>query len=146
MRRQVFFLILILNFIPLAFANKDEGMTPAGGFFLPDGNVEAGQKAFARLKCNSCHWVQNEIRLSEPVAEKTGPMIGWKQASYSPGWIANSIVSPSHTIALDSDGEAEGSQLSRMGDFKDIMTVRELMDIVSYIKSLNGQQDSGGDL
>ncbi len=120
----------------LVFANRDEGMMPADGFFLSEGNPEAGQKAFVRLRCNACHWVQNEPNLTSPVAEKLGPMLGWKQADYSPGWIANSFVSPSHTIAFNSDGEADGGELSRMGDFKDTMTVREMMDIVSYIKSL----------
>ena len=124
----------------LVFANRDEGMTPADGFFLPQGNAQAGERAFARLKCNSCHWVQNNIDLNVPVAEKVGPMLGSKQAGYSPGWIANSIVSPSHTIAINSGGEAEGSELSRMGDFRDTMTVRELTDIVTYIQSLDDEE------
>ncbi len=136
--RQVAVVIFIIaGFSMPAYANRDKGMNPAQGFFLPEGNAEAGKKAFAHLKCSSCHWVRNEIDLKEPVAEKTGPMLGPRQAKYSRGWIANSIVSPSHTVVYDSDGYAEGSDLSRMGDFTQVMTVREMIDIVAYIRSLD---------
>lgn len=139
----VLFLTLLLIVSSLCFANRDENMEPAEGFFLPKGNSAAGQKAFTELKCNTCHWVQNNIDLKPPVAEKAGPMLGYKQAKYSSGWIANSIVSPSHTIARNFDGEFEERELSRMGDFSEIMTVRQMMDIVAYIKSLGKQQGVG---
>ena len=134
--------VLGLTLIPLSHADRDEGMTPAEGFFLPKGNPEAGKKAFVRLKCTSCHWVQNEMDLSQPVTAKAGPMLGDQQARYSAGWITNSIVSPSHTIALDSNGKAENSELSRMGDFTEVMTVRQLIDIVAYIQSLDDRKNS----
>ena len=79
----MFFRILVVLMIfcftksPL-FANRDEGMAPADGFFLPQGNAKTGEQAFGRLKCNSCHWVQNNIDLNVPVAEKVGPMLGSK--------------------------------------------------------------------
>lgn len=116
--------------------NRDEKMQPADGFFLPQGDPAAGEKAFSELKCNSCHWVQNNVDLNPPVAEKLGPVLGKKQAGYAAGWIANSIISPSHTIAAGTDGQAEGSDLSLMGDFTEEMTVRQMIDIVAYIKSL----------
>jgi L-cysteine S-thiosulfotransferase len=139
--RWILSILLALSFLsPLVFANRDEGMTPADGFFLPDGDPSAGQLAFNRMKCSSCHWVQNELSLTDPVAEKVGPILGSKQSQYAPGWIANSIVSPSHTIAEGSDGESFDGELSRMGDFTQTMTVRELIDIVAYIRSLKGNE------
>ena len=140
MRRTLSAGVLLLAFALSAYSNKDEGMTPANGFFLPQGDAAAGKKAFANLKCTACHWVQNEADLNVPAAEKPGPLLGPKQAGYSPGWIANSIVSPSHTIAWDSNGEAENSELSRMGDFKDTMTVRQLIDLVAYVRSLGPEK------
>ncbi len=134
------FLVLILIASGLCFANRDENMEPGDGFFLPKGNPAAGQKAFTELKCNTCHWVENNIDLKPPVAQKAGPMLGDKQANYSAGWIANSIVSPSHTIARNFDGEFEAGELSRMGDFSEVMTVRQMIDIVAYIKSLGKQE------
>ncbi len=134
-------IMAIFFFAAFVYANHDEGMHPANGFFLPDGNPEAGKKAFTRLKCTSCHWVQNEVDLSQPVTQKIGPMLGGKQAKYSAGWIANSLISPSHAIVWDSDGQAENSELSRMGDFTETMTVREMIDIVAYIRSLGKPSD-----
>lgn len=137
------FLIAIILCLtsPLAFANRDDGMMPAESFFLPEGDAKAGKEAFERLRCNSCHWVRNRLDLSPPVADKPGPILTPKQADYSIGWLANSIISPSHTIALDSKGEAEGSELSRMGNFAETMTVREMIDIVAFIRSLKYQDE-----
>ena len=129
-------MVLIIPMSGLVYASRDEGMNPADGFFLPDGDPKAGKQAFAQLKCTSCHWIANDLKLSEPVAEKPGPVLGFSQANYAPGWLANSIVSPSHTIALNSDGMAENSELSRMGDFTETMTVRQLIDVVAYLRSL----------
>ncbi len=122
--------------VPLAGASKDEGMHPASGFFLPEGDAVKGRAAFDRLKCATCHRVENDAAFAPPVAAQEAPKLGARQARYSRGWIANSIVTPSHTIAWDSDGKADESDLSRMGDFTEAMTVRELIDLVTYIKSL----------
>ncbi|MBI3317074.1 MAG: c-type cytochrome [Candidatus Omnitrophica bacterium] len=123
-----------------SLAGNDEGLVPADGFFLPNGNAKAGKAAFNQLKCNACHWVENDLELPPPVSDQEGPFIGRKQAAYAAGWLANSIVSPSHVIARDSDGRSEGSDLSRMGDMTETMTVRQLIDIVAYIRSLDGSE------
>ncbi len=133
-----FFLTAITAFLfsapALRAAGKDEGMHPANGFFIPEGDAVKGRFAFERLKCTTCHRVENDAAFAPPVASKPAPTLGLKQSHYSRGWIANSIVSPSHTIVWDSDGKADDSDLSRMGDFTETMTVRELIDIVAYIK------------
>lgn len=139
MTTKWFFLLIFLCSINpvVANANRDEGMTPAEGFFIPKGDATRGKKSFADLKCTACHWVANEADLSKgPVAEKLGPMLGSKQAAYAKGWLLNSIVSPSHTIAIQSDGQSDNSELSRMGDFREVMTVKQLFDIVEYLKSV----------
>ncbi len=126
----------------VCFANRDENMEPARAFFLPKGNVEAGKKTYSDLKCYICHQVENETAFPAPSVQKPGPVIGKKQAGYASGWIANSIVSPSHTIALNSNGEDEKSGLSLMGDFSEGMTVRQLIDLTAYIKSEGGKGSS----
>ncbi len=145
MRRRKFFLIGMAVFflsVPVLWAaGKDEGMHPANGFFIPEGDAVKGRAAFERLKCATCHRVEKDAAFTPPVASKPAPKLGAKQAHYSRGWIANSIVSPSHTIVWDSDGKAEDSELSRMGDFTETMTVRELIDLVAYIKSLEKSRE-----
>lgn len=140
MNRILIFLFFFFA-ISFAWAGSDEGLVPADGFFLPEGNPKAGKIAFNQLKCNFCHWVENDLELPPPVAERGGPLLGKKQADYAPGWIANSIVSPSHTIARNSNGVSEGGQLSRMGDLTEAMTVRQLIDIVAYIRSLGEKNE-----
>lgn len=142
MRRTIsLILILFLGWIGYLFAGRDEGMAPADGFFLPKGSAEDGRKAFNHLKCSACHWAANDMQVPDPITAKAGPMLGPKQAAYAPGWIANSIVSPSHTIARNSEpGKTEGGELSRMPDFSQTMTVRELIDLIAYIQSLKQAQ------
>ena len=141
MRRTIsLILILFLGWIGYLFADRDENMIPADGFFLSKGDMTAGRQAFNHLKCSSCHWVANDMQVPDPVTAKAGPLLGPKQAAYAPGWIANSIVSPSHTFARNSDGKTEGGELSRMADFTQTMTVRELIDLVAYIQSLKQSQ------
>lgn len=146
MKKASMGLILLLILAPALtlFANRDENMEPAEGFFLQKGDVAAGEKAFADLKCTACHWVANNTDLKPPVAQKWGPMLGYKQAGYAEGWIANSIVSPSHTISRNFEGKYEDEELSRMGDFTEVMTVRQMIDLVAYIKSL-GSENRGSD-
>ena len=131
----LFLFLLLLIAGAHCFANRDENMEPAEGFFLPGGNPAAGQKAFADLKCFTCHQVEKSAEFLGP-ASKKGPVLGGKQADYPSGWIANSIVSPAHTLVPDSYAEVETDELPEMNDFTEKMTVRQMIDIVAYIKSL----------
>lgn len=147
---SLFLLLVWASFLGLPFAyakNRDEGMTPVHGLYVPKGNPEAGRKAFQDMKCTACHWVANDAELSQggPVADKPGPLLGPKQAAFSRGWLADSIIAPSHTIAPHSNGVSDQSELSRMGDFTETMTVRQLIDIVAYLRSLK-QPNTAGNL
>ncbi len=139
MKKILFISVLVLVGAGVCFAGRDDNMEPAKGFFLPKGNPEAGRQAFKDLQCLACHAVEKDAEFSTPSMVPPGPVLGVKQGNYATGWIANSIVSPSHTIALDSNGEVEGTQLSRMGDFTGRMTVRQLIDLVAYLKSMGDE-------
>lgn len=127
------FALLILSGTAYA-VNRDEGMQPAEGMFLPEGDAKAGREAYLLLKCNACHAVYND-NLPAPVSEKTGPVLGLAQMDYALGWLASAIVTPSHTLSTGEAGLSEGGQQSRMGDFSETMTVRQLIDILAYLKS-----------
>jgi hypothetical protein len=49
--------------------------------------------------------------------------------------LANSIISPSHDIHRGFEKSLATGQVPQMGDFSDTMTVRQLVDIVSYLLS-----------
>jgi mono/diheme cytochrome c family protein len=106
---------------------------------LPVGDAVGGREAFIALRCNSCHAVAGDKELAVPPAQKPGPILGVRQSQYKPNFIADSIIFPSHVIQTDSDGRDPGDHISRMGDFSDTITVRQLADIVAYLKSLDNE-------
>lgn len=98
---------------------------------LPRGDVEAGYRAFVDLRCYYCHSVAGDATLPDRVASVRGPQIGPDQAAQARGKIAESIIDPSHEIPPPRD-----SRLSPMGDFSEAMTVRQLIDLVAYVQSV----------
>jgi hypothetical protein len=109
----------------------------AAGLRLPDGDIQAGQAAFVELKCNTCHEVAG-LDLPGPFADPPVPVVlgGDRLAEWTDGELVTAIANPSHGVphgrraALVRSGD-----LSRMGDFSEAMTVRQLIDIVSFLHS-----------
>lgn len=100
-------------------------------FFLPVGDQAAGRETFIELRCHYCHLVPGDAAMPERVGEAKGPDIGERQANDSREWIAMSIVAPGHEMPPLMRGP-----LSPMGDFKDAMTIRQLMDLVSFVSNV----------
>ncbi len=100
--------------------------------FWTAGDATAGKKAFLELKCNTCHRVAGE---DFPLLSQVhpGPAIGNAQAGRGSEWIAEAVVQPSHSVS--SLAGAWQGKSSSMGDYSNVMTVRQLMDIVAYIQS-----------
>jgi mono/diheme cytochrome c family protein len=115
---------------------------PPRPHFITTGDAAAGRHTFVSLQCNTCHTIagKNTSSINTPDA---GPRLGSMQARQSADDIAMSIVNPSHGISRKAGPWRENS-VSRMRDYGNEMTVRQLLDVVAYIRSLN---DSGaGDL
>ncbi len=69
------------------------------------------------------------------MSAQLGPELGSEQASLKACELAESIIAPSHRISAEVQLASEGN-LSPMGDFTETMTVRQLIDLVAYLKSL----------
>ncbi|MFW6198633.1 MAG: c-type cytochrome [Acidobacteriota bacterium] len=108
-------------------------MTLEEALHLPRGDVEAGHQAFLDLRCHYCHAVTGDETLPEPMARVRGTEIGPELASQSAARLAESIIDPSHEIP-----PPRNSRLSPMGDFSEAMTVRQLIDLITYIQSIDG--------
>jgi mono/diheme cytochrome c family protein len=106
------------------------GLTP-----LP-GDAERGRAVFVEMRCNACHRVAGED-VAAPVAEPEVPvMIGGRiTRAVTDGALADSIVNPSHRIAYDSMPGVRAGALSRMPDYTDAMTVRELADLIAFLQT-----------
>lgn len=129
--------LVFLSLSGPVFAQEQESDTVVELLTLPRGDAERGRQAFVELKCHTCHQVSGDIDMPQPVAAKRAPALGVKQSRYKSGFVAESVVFPAHAMAPGGKDPATAS--SRMGDFSDIMTVRQLTDLIAYLKSLDDE-------
>jgi len=125
------FLLLLLGAFPVTAHAAIERLS------LPEGDAEKGRQSFIALKCNVCHEVRGDVTMEKTSAAKPGPKLGVAQSRYKSDFLADSIVFPSHAIKPGTQTPDSVKGVSRMGDFSDTMTVRELADLVAYLKSLD---------
>ncbi|MDP6582453.1 MAG: c-type cytochrome [Vicinamibacterales bacterium] len=107
---------------------------------LPMGHARQGRQAFVDLGCATCHRVTGEADLPAPVSDNPGPELGPALAARPTGAIATAIVAPSHSMSLATSDEVKArieGVLSPMGDYSHAMTVRQLLDLLAYLDSLN---------
>jgi len=134
--KQIFLTPLVLLFLILA--SCDIGPNSGRGFSLPEGSVEAGRATFVELECNSCHSVGD----IERVAGREGPDINFKLGGpvgsvKTYGDLVTSVINPSHRISRGyKDQElATGNNESKMVLYNDVMTVQQLVDLVTWLES-----------
>jgi mono/diheme cytochrome c family protein len=104
--------------------------------YLPPGDVAAGKMAVQAMQCFVCHQIAGG-GFPPPHAQPPVPVtLGATQAHLSRARLAESIITPSHRVAPGMPGITSGGT-SRMGDYSEVMTVRQLVDIVAYLQSLH---------
>jgi mono/diheme cytochrome c family protein len=122
----------------MAALHASGGVPKGWKFLMPPGDPARGREAFVTLECFACHAVGGEDfpkstkRGQEPGPELTG-MGGHHPAEY----LAESIVNPNRVI-VQGPGYTGADGLSKMPDYGDVITVRQLTDLVAYLKSLTG--------
>lgn len=126
---------------------------------LPEGDAVAGKQAFVDLGCPACHTVTGVGGLPEPVAPEASFELGPTIASLSRGGIATSMIAPTHVNAQATElwtdweagqrvwlgpaqavGESEEAQqrgMSRMSNYAQVMTVKQLGDLVTFLDDVN---------
>ena len=107
---------------------------------LPAGDVSAGRQAFLDLKCTACHVVPSEPGFPPPISTNPGPPINARLAARDVSYLAAAIMTPSHEVSPNSTDkvlrEYLTGALSPMGDFSHVMTVRQLVDLHAYLRSV----------
>lgn len=107
---------------------------------LPKGDAAAGRQAFLDLKCTACHRVVGETTFPAPVGGTQGPDLDYTLRSRPASELATAIVVPSHSVSVRIDDAVKERLrtmlLSPMGDFSGAMTVRQLADLLAYLRSL----------
>ena len=128
--KKILFLAILALILLLEYSCRPQSK----GFALPKGDIENGKVAFFELGCNHCHyageieWIGNpediRIRLGGPTHEVK---------TY--GELVSSIINPSHKIAPRfRDTVTDESGDSKMRMYNEVMTVQDLVDIVTFLQ------------
>lgn len=129
--------ILLLSLIlTVSLFGCDSGADSPRGFSLPEGDAVNGEKVFMDYKCLACHKLEGFIYDSankemEPPIQLGGPTTSVK--TYAD--LVTSVINPSHNIARNyrlNVTEPDGT--SKMLVFNDVMTVTELVDLVTFLQ------------
>ena len=130
--------LLILSSFLLIFIMVacDSGPNSPKGFSLPEGDAVNGEKVFMKFKCLSCHnldgfdydAVNKEM---EPPVQLGGLTSGVK--TYAD--LVTSVINPSHKLARHYKLQnTHAEDISQMPVFNDVMTVTELVDLVTFLQ------------
>jgi len=108
------------------------------GFTLPDGNAEVGRETFISLKCNACHKMQGIDQLVlEGLKPQTAVFLGGEvERIKTYGELVTSIINPSHRLVPwypKEENSVDG--VSKMRNYNDVMTVKQLTDIVTFLET-----------
>ena len=106
-------------------------------FTLPAGDPEAGKAAFEKMECYSCHTVPTADFPKARSGGGVGPDLGPGYSKLPAAFLAESIID-SHRYISGTLEKYRGLDKvsSKMGDYSSIMTVRDLIDIVAFLKHL----------
>ena len=122
-----------------AHSAMGEHAPPNWKFTLPPGDPVEGKKLFVESGCYKCHEVKGE---SFPVVGEDdkgiGPELSQMADTHPREFFAESIVNPNAVIDpqdkelgfLGADGK------SRMPTYSDVLTVKQLADLATYLKSI----------
>jgi mono/diheme cytochrome c family protein len=128
------------------------GVPPGWKFLMPPGDAMEGRKTFATMECFACHEVKGE---KFPQGSKTprgaGPELTGMGSHHPAEYLAESIVNPNRVI-VEGPGYTGPDGLSKMPSYAESMTLKQLVDVVAYLKSLtggdmaDGHHDMGGSM
>jgi len=108
-------------------------------FSWPAGNAAEGRKLFVEAECHKCHEVKGES-FPAVVKEKgdVGPELAQMAGLHPAEFFVESIVNPNAVIDHDAkqQGYVGADGKSKMPDYNDALTVRQLADLTAYLISL----------
>ena len=122
--------VLLCGTLLISSCNKQ-----ARGFALPEGDIEKGKVTYKRLAGNECHSVQY-IEWKGGKDNLKIPLGGEVTSLKSYGSLVTSVINPSHKVPwfYDQETSTEGD-LSKMKNYNEVMTVQELIDLVTFLQS-----------
>jgi mono/diheme cytochrome c family protein len=105
-------------------------------FQLPEGEPEEGRQSFIAMKCYTCHKIEGE---KFPVVKAdeggVGPDLTGIGGVQTPLYLFESILNP-NAVIVQGEGFTAVDGKSKMPEFHDTMTLRQVTDLVAYLASL----------
>ena len=117
---------------------RSPGVPSSGTVLPPSGDAARGRAVFVRLECFACHTVRGEAL---PTPRQPGPDLT-AVGRHHPGYLVESIMNPNAMI-VDGEGYTDAGGSSTMPDYRERLTVGELIDLVAYLKTLGEQRTTG---
>jgi mono/diheme cytochrome c family protein len=130
--------VLLASTILLVVAACAPDPKSGSGFRLPDGNADAGKKAFVALGCHVCHQLDGIDAKFEGTPAVRVRLGGEVSRVKTYGDLVTSIINPSHRLAPGYAPETVapgGKSLMEVAALNDRMTVRQLTDLVALLQS-----------
>jgi len=100
-------------------------------FTMPRGNAAKGREAYQKHECYYCHTIEGE---KFPYPVDYGPELSQMAPLHPLEFFAESIINPNAVVAKEEVGLDGKSPMSQ--DHLDKMTLREFIDVTTYIASL----------
>jgi hypothetical protein len=97
------------------------------------------------MKCYTCHRVRGHDEFPAPTVEPSVPIaLGGRFARVpGDGELVTSIIHPSHKISSRyAHAMVTAGASSRMGDFSESLSVRELIDLVAFLHTVYERDES----
>lgn len=105
-------------------------------FQLPEGDPEEGRQAYIAMKCYTCHKIEGE---KFPVVKAdeggVGPDLTGIGGVQTPLYLFESILNP-NAVVVQGEGFTSEDGKSKMPEFHDTMTLRQVTDLVAYLTGL----------
>ena len=121
----------------------EHGMAASWKFTLPSGDPVNGRKVFVELECYKCHEVKGEKFPAVAQSERgVGLELAQMAAMHPVEFFAESVMNPNAVI--DPDAKEKGylgnDAKSKMPNYNDVLTVKQVTDLAAYLASLGGGQ------
>jgi L-cysteine S-thiosulfotransferase len=119
----------------VALAAGCSGRHSPSGFRLPPGDVAAGEKAFVDLQCATCHTLPGAA-MPAPSAATPVALGGRVVLPPTDGDLTTDIIMPaSHFASGYPASQVQEGSKSKMPDYTERITVRQLADLVAFLQT-----------
>jgi hypothetical protein len=127
--KQLIALVFIMSFTFLISCNQVDR-----GFVLPKGDLASGKIGFVSMSCNECHstsdieWIGNDKDIHIKLGGDVSVVKTYDE-------LVTSVINPTHKISKQYTDKLEKGESSPMYNYNELITVKELIDVVTYLQS-----------